>query len=231
MKTKPERQTDNKIIFGHYCIHIFHVGPWCENSYLVRHIPSNDLLLIDPGGEAPEILKTIHKENGDLRLILLTHAHHDHMGAVKQICEHFELPYFLHSSEIRLLKRVPLYAMSLENRVVEISDNYGFLGEKKLQWCGDAIKFLHLPGHTEGGVCYYFDGIAFTGDTLLNRRIGRTDLPGACAGLLNNSITKLLNELPDNTILFPGHGESWNLDEARSWWKISFEAPPEHREH
>jgi glyoxylase-like metal-dependent hydrolase (beta-lactamase superfamily II) len=186
---------------------------------LVRHIPSGDLIIIDPGEDSNSILDKIENEGSKLKLVLLTHGHYDHVGAVKPICEKFDIPFFLHKDDARLLNRAPTYALAFENKSIEISKNYRFLGADNLEWAGEEINVMHLPGHTPGSVCYYFGGMAFTGDIILKDYIGRTDLPGANSIALQKSISSLLNSLPSNTSLFPGHGESWLVSEAAAWWE------------
>lgn len=93
-----------------------------------------------------------------------------------------------------------------------------------------SIRFVHTPGHTTGSVCYYWDGMAFSGDILLFEKTGRTDLPGSSPAQLAGSITKLLGVLPDRTMLFPGHGRPWPLDLARAWWKKKQTNPNKYKE-
>jgi hydroxyacylglutathione hydrolase len=203
---------------GDYNVVNIPTGRWRENCYLVRHTPSGDLLLIDPGDDADLILEAIESAGSKLRLILLTHAHHDHVGAVKTISEKFGVPFFLHKDDLKLLKRAPTYALAFEKKNIEISRNYRFLGTEELVWAGATIEILHLPGHTPGGVCFHFAGLAFTGDTLLHEFIGRTDLPGADATALGQSVTSMLNFFSEDTILFPGHGKPWTVATATRWW-------------
>jgi len=218
------------MIIGNYKITTTPTGRWRENCYLVRHIPSGDLLLIDPGDDADTILQAIDREGSRLKLVLLSHAHHDHVGAVKAITRHFNINFHLHRDDVKLLKRAPMYALAFEKKDLEVSDNYRLLGTGDLPWSGDDIQVIHLPGHTPGGVCYHFSGIAFTGDTLLNEFIGRTDLPGSDPVILNNSINTLLNSLPGEALLFPGHGQPWTVAEATRWWHMQQSNAREYRE-
>jgi hydroxyacylglutathione hydrolase len=224
------KQNKDLIVLEDYRILRFKTGRWRENTYLVHHVPSANILLVDPGGEEDKIIETIKTEQGKLVLIILTHAHHDHVGAVKRLCDDYNLPFYLHSNELKILKRVPLYAMTFENRVMESPKNYRFLDQEKMVWGGDLIQYMHTPGHTTGGVCYFWKGIAFTGDTLLPKQVGRTDLPGAKPEVLQNSITNLLEILPENTLLFPGHGDPWTVTEARVWWELHSKNPKEYKE-
>jgi hydroxyacylglutathione hydrolase len=218
------------MIIGDYRVVTIPTGRWRENCYLVRHVPTGDLVLVDPGDDSHLILKAIEDEGSRLRLIVLTHAHHDHVGAVKAVCEKFEMHFYLHKDDVKLLNRAPTYALAFEKKKIEISKNYRLLGSEDLVWAGDTINVLNLPGHTGGSVCFYFGGIAFTGDTLLNEFIGRTDLPGADAAELGKSITNMLRTLPHGTLLFPGHGRPWTVTAATRWWEVQQEGAREYRE-
>jgi glyoxylase-like metal-dependent hydrolase (beta-lactamase superfamily II) len=218
------------MIVGNYKVITIPTGRWRENCYLVRHVPTGDLMLVDPGDDSHLILKAIDDEGSQLKLIILTHAHHDHVGAVKAVCEKFQLHFYLHKDDVKLLNRAPTYALAFEKKIIEISKNYRLLGSEDLVWGGEKINLMNLPGHTQGGVCFHFGGIAFTGDTLLNEFIGRTDLPGADAAALAKSITTLLNTLPDDTLLFPGHGKPWTVATATRWWENQQESACEYRE-
>lgn len=215
---------------GDYRVVTTPTGRWRENCYLVRHVPTGDLVLVDPGDDSHLILKAIEAEGSKLRLIVLTHAHHDHVGAVKAVCEKFQMHFYLHKDDVKLLHRAPTYALAFEKKKIEISKNYRLLGSEDLVWGGDAINVMSLPGHTGGSVCFYFGGIAFTGDTLLNEFIGRTDLPGSDAVELGKSITNMLRTLPHDTLLFPGHGRPWTVAAANSWWEVQQEGAREYRE-
>jgi hydroxyacylglutathione hydrolase len=218
------------MIVGNYKVVTTPTGRWRENCYLVRHVPTGDLVLIDPGDDAHLILKAIEDEGSQLKLIILTHAHHDHVGAVKSVCEKFQMHFYLHKDDVKLLNRAPTYALAFEKKIIEISKNYRLLGSEDLVWGGEYINMMNLPGHTPGGICFHFGGIAFTGDTLLNEFIGRTDLPGADAAALGKSVTSMLSTLPDDTLLFPGHGKPWTVATATRWWENQQEGAREYRE-
>jgi len=218
------------MIVGNYKVVTTPTGRWRENCYLVRHVPTGDLVLIDPGDDAHLILKAIEDEGSQLKLIILTHAHHDHVGAVKAVCEKFKMHFYVHKDDVKLLNRAPTYALAFEKKTIEISKNYRLLGSEDLVWGGERINVMNLPGHTQGGVCFHFGGIAFTGDTLLNEFIGRTDLPGADAAALAKSITTMLSTLPDDTLLFPGHGKPWTVATSTRWWESQQDSAREYRE-
>jgi hydroxyacylglutathione hydrolase len=215
---------------GDYQIQTITSGRWRQNGYIVHHLPSSQLLLIDPGGGENMLLEGIQQKGTNLSHILLTHAHYDHVGALKAVCSYFDLPFILHRADYRLLRQAPLYGISFEKREIQIPSHHQFLDSVTLEWHGDSIQVFHTPGHTHGSVCYHCGNIAFTGDTILHEMVVRTDLPGSDLDILSASITYLLEELHAETWLFPGHGDPWQVKEARVWWEQHCHNPPEYME-
>lgn len=201
---------------------------WRQNSYIVSHGPSAQAVLIDPGDDAEAIISQVKDRGETVTRILLTHPHHDHVGAAAQVSAYFRVPCELHSQDIRLLMHAPMYALRFANKkILPVPDYRGF--ETLCLSGAPALRAVHTPGHTKGSVCYLFDGFAMTGDTLLCRHIGRTDLPGASAAQIVMSIDLLLSELADETVLFSGHGKPWTAGEAKQWWQELPVTPPVHR--
>jgi hydroxyacylglutathione hydrolase len=220
--------THQTVEAGAYRIDMIKTGRWRENSYIVRHTPSNDLILIDPGGEEEAILELVESHGATPKLVLLTHGHFDHVGALDSVCRRYDLPFYIHSHDHRLLRRAPLYAMSFERRILTIPKGYAAVDGAALEWSGDPVECIHTPGHTNGSVCYHWNGLCFTGDTLLNKMVGRTDLPGSDGEDLRPSIDRLLDAMSPETILFPGHGGPWPVSKARDWWREKRDNPPQY---
>jgi hydroxyacylglutathione hydrolase len=193
---------------------------WRENCYLVTHTPSGEMALVDPGDNADSIILAVLENGKRLQHILLTHAHHDHVGAVAALCRKFDLACYVHKHDVRLLRHAPMYAMLFARKHIEPPAPFRVLeNEPKLRLAERAIQVIHTPGHTFGSVCYEFGGFVFTGDTLLYKQVGRTDLPGGDAKSLAASVSWLTEHLPGETIVFPGHGRPWTLGEAKNWWQ------------
>ncbi len=211
---------------GDYRIVTMKSGRWRQNGYIVHHIPSGGLLLVDPGGHEDALFDAIENEGAELQLVILTHGHYDHVGGVSPVCQRYGLPFHMHTGDRRLLIRAPLYAVSFEKRNIEVSSNHRFLGAEPLVWSGEPIQYLSTPGHTPGSVCYFWNQIAFTGDTLLCQQMVTEKLPGGDAELLAESVGLLLQALPEDTLLFPGHGKPWFVKEAREWWVEHASDPP-----
>lgn len=203
---------------GHYKIVTITSGKLEQNCFIVQHLDSGDMVVIDPGGAAIEIINTISKYGGQLKLVLLTHAHYDHVGAVKSICDHYNLSYWLHSADTKLLKRAPIYSISMEKRNIEISSDYKHFIGPISEWGGNIIEIIYTPGHTPGSVCFLIDNMVFTGDIILTEQKVILELPGFDSSELSTSINRILYDLADDTFFFPGHGRPNTIKNIRKWW-------------
>ncbi len=192
------------------------VGPLATNCYIVGSEKTKAGMLIDPGDDAEAILKAITDSGLDIKLIAITHGHLDHTGALKEIYENIWAEIAMHGDE----------AEPLQGEYQSLGLTFGlayptppspdrFLEEGDIIEVGD-LKFsvLHTPGHTRGGICFYGEGVVFTGDTLFNYGIGRYDLPGSSYDHLMESLGKLM-KLPDKTIVYPGHGPQTTIGTER----------------
>lgn len=201
--------------------------PWRQNCYLVLDQLSSEAMLIDPGDNASAILATIDEYQPSSVEILLTHGHHDHVGAAADVAEKLGTPCLIHEADARLARQAPLWAFRFSGKRIRAPEPLEpFITWKRPFGQGFAAS-IHTPGHTPGGVCYIFPGFAVTGDTLLARKIGRTDMPGSDLGLLRTSVDEVLSSVDDDVVLFGGHGKPWRAREAREWWNNARHAPPE----
>jgi glyoxylase-like metal-dependent hydrolase (beta-lactamase superfamily II) len=178
------------------------VGMLGVNCYLVPVESSSKLYIIDPGGDADEIIAAAGKYDYDEAVILLTHAHVDHIGAVCETAAALNVKkVYVHKNDESLYKspnnHLLPYLPAAEN-LPAVTQNIP----------GDDFEILETPGHTQGGVCFYFKHIpaVFVGDTIFSNSIGRTDLPGGDHAQLINSINSKLMTLPEDLKLYPGHG-------------------------
>src|SRR5665811_2080225 len=129
-------------------------GDWKENCYLVSHIPSGEQIVIDPGDDAVSIIHLVEENGGGLRHILLTHAHHDHVGAVAELYRTFNLPCELDKADVRLLYHAPMYALRFAKRFIEAPLPFlTFENQPQLAIGDQSITVFHTPGHTPGSVC------------------------------------------------------------------------------
>lgn len=203
---------------------------WKELCYIVSSADSGEQVLIDPGNNFEEIIKTIEANgNKKLKYILLTHGHHDHVGEVENIAKRYGVKALVHKDDAKLVRQSPLYAIRFDNRVIKTPREVEVMTTDRYEFNNGFVKVIHTPGHTGGSVCFSFDGFIFTGDTLLKELVGRTDLPSSKPGELAQSVDKLITELNADCMIFPGHGKPWKADEAKSWWNEQKSNPPQHK--
>ena len=178
-----------------------------ENCYIV-YDSSNDGLIIDPGENHDEIASYIKEKDINALAIMNTHAHYDHIGAVKYLQDELNVPFYLHSSDEQTLKRANLLRILFEGKLsVPIPKIDVYIDQlEDVFLIGDmSIRILHTPGHTPGGICVIIQKNIFSGDTLMKGLVGRTDLPGGNRKHLVSSLEKILN-LPGHSVIYPGHG-------------------------
>lgn len=192
------------------------VGPLGVNCYVVGDEKTREAMVIDPGGDAREILDVVRREQLKVVAIVATHAHFDHLFALEELRAATRAPFVLHADEAPMLAGATLGARL-----------FGFVfGQpapaERLVREGDevrvgtlAFRVLHTPGHSPGGMCLLRDRIVFVGDTLFQGGIGRTDLPGGDYGTLMRSIRDKLLTLPDDTVVYPGHGDPTTIGEEK----------------
>ena len=170
------------------------VGPLLTNCYLV--ISKDELIIIDPGGEADKILKEINKIKAKPKYIINTHFHPDHTSENLRIKEETGAEILIHEKE---------------KDFIDFKADRFLKEEDKIKIGDSVFKIIHTPGHTPGGICLLGENIVFTGDTLFRDGYGRTDLPGGSPEDLKESLRKLSKLLKPNMIVYPGHGEIFKI--------------------
>lgn len=195
-------------------------GSWKENSYLIYDLRQNIQYVVDPGYGCYPLLKPFI-DNGSQsdvkRFILVTHPHHDHIAGAEELSEKTSLPCLINPEDKRVYMHVSTYALKFSGHMLKRPENVQWIDKKTEEALMDnGVEVIKTPGHTAGSVCYDFGEFIITGDTLLKEKIGRTDLPGSDRSSLDKSIDTLTS-LSDK-IIYPGHGEYWNIEHARIWW-------------
>lgn len=185
------------------------VGPVAENTFLaVNEEAGNQAVLIDPGDEPDSIKQAIEGSNAEVKAILLTHTHFDHVGAVKAMAEHTGAEVWVPKLEKHILADINTYLRFPGVGPFESYDaEHEVEGGEKLQLAGFDIDVYFTPGHSPGHVSYSIPehSALFSGDVLFQGSIGRTDLPGGDTQTLLDSIAMLVEKLPPETAVFPGH--------------------------
>lgn len=189
-------------------------GILSNNVYLVVNNKTKESFIIDPSYNYEKISEMISESDTNLKAILLTHGHFDHILSVNDIKDDYKVPVIAGSGEKKLLFDAGLN-MSKRMREKGISiaaDMYAGDGEE-MAVAGITVKCIFTPGHTEGSVCWYLEdaGILFAGDTLFRGSYGRTDFPTGNEKDLETSIINKLFSMPADTTVYPGHGEKTDI--------------------
>ena len=197
---------------------ILPVGPLQCNCSIIGDETSQEAMVIDPGDDIADILALIHKHNLQVKQIVITHAHIDHVGGAMKLRAATGAPILLNQNDYALLKMLDLQAAWIGMRSpgnVEIDHSISELD--KVQAGPLVANVMHTPGHTEGSICLYFpaEKKLIAGDTLFAGSIGRTDLPGGSFDKIISSLREKLLALPDETVVVPGHGPLTTIGEER----------------
>jgi glyoxylase-like metal-dependent hydrolase (beta-lactamase superfamily II) len=194
------------------------VGPLQTNCHILGDEDEHVAAVIDPGGNADEILKFLDMNKLELKYIIATHAHFDHIGGVAGLKRETDAKLILHEDDREYLERASSSAASWGIDVEQppppdISAKEG----DKITFGTITLEVLHTPGHSQGGISLKMPGKVFVGDSLFQMSIGRTDFPGGDFDILMDSIKKKLFTLPDDTIVYTGHGPNTRIgDEKRN---------------
>jgi hydroxyacylglutathione hydrolase len=189
-------------------VHMLTVGQIAENCFLFRQDGSDRALIVDPGDEAPQILRAADELGVTIEGILLTHTHFDHIGAVAPVAKATGAPVWCPEIETPVLADINSFVPWPGFGPYESYEaDHPVSGGEKLELAGMEIDVIFTPGHSPGHVTYSIPGEAaiFSGDVLFQGSVGRTDLPGGDWATLLESIRKLVDSHPAETTVYPGH--------------------------
>ena len=185
-----------------------------QNAYCCFDPESREGVIIDPGHNCEGIVSFLNAEHINVKAILLTHGHYDHILSVRRISNFTKAEVYAHRLEATLLAD-PSLNLSEYLNAERISLNPGKLLEEGDEVCfgNEIFRVIHTPGHTPGGICFYNkqEEAVFTGDTLFWESVGRADLPLGDGYALTRSIKNKLLTLPGETVVYPGHGRPTDI--------------------
>ena len=187
------------------------VGALVMNATLVMDEESRETIFFDPGDEIEKILEIAKNENMNIVRLIATHCHVDHIAGANLAMEKLQLPLEICPLGKEMLGNVGPIAAAFGYSVTEIKEG-GYIDKGDIVKIGKyEFNILHCPGHSPDSLCFYSKGILIGGDVIFKGSLGRTDLPGGNTEQLMNAITKKIYPLPDETIIYPGHGPETTL--------------------
>ena len=199
-------------------IEILELGPYFVNCYIVGDSETKSGIIIDPSWEPERIIKHVEKFGLKIEKIILTHGHADHIGAVQDIRAHFQVPVFIGEGDAPMLTDPVANLSGFSGDSVSTDPADGLLREGDEVKVGRfGFKVFETPGHSPGSISLYGHGVVFTGDALFLGSIGRTDFPGCSLDVLMNSIKSKILTLPEDTIVYPGHGPDTMVQQEREF--------------
>jgi hydroxyacylglutathione hydrolase len=197
---------------------ILPVGPLQCNCSIIGDEATRQAMVIDPGDDIDDVLAILGKHNLEVKQIVITHAHIDHVGGAMKLRAATGAPILLNQNDLALLKMLDAQAAwvgMVAPGQVEIDQSVG--NADTVQAGSLRANVLETPGHTEGSICLYFpaENKLIAGDTLFAGSIGRTDLPGGSFEKIIRSLHQTVLALPDDTVVVPGHGPLTTIGEER----------------
>lgn len=191
------------------------VSPFQQNCRIVVDVDSGQGVIIDPGDEAERILSAARRTGARISHVLATHAHLDHVGAAAEVRDALGVPFGLHGADLPLLRELPRHGALFGMPGLRVPTVDLDLSQvRSIPFGDDAIRVLHTPGHTPGGVTFLFGHHGFFGDSLFRLSVGRTDL-GGDARVYARTLRERILTLPDDTVVYCGHGPDTTIGVER----------------
>ena len=195
-------------------INVGNVGE--TNCYIIQDEETKETMVIDPGGEVDKITEMLNTLSANVKYILLTHCHGDHITGSKELKEKYGGKILIHIEDEPGVREPAVNLSEYIGLGPVIMEADSRLNDNDLLHIGDIeFKVIHTPGHTKGGICLYLEKekMLFSGDTIFRGSWGRTDLPTSSFESIIKSITERIMTLPEDTIIYPGHGKSTMVKE------------------
>jgi glyoxylase-like metal-dependent hydrolase (beta-lactamase superfamily II) len=195
------------------------LGVCQTNCYFVYREGSSKVIFIDPADYGEQIFKAM-KDNGfEVAAILLTHGHFDHIWGCSRLRQLTSAPVYAYEGEEKVLLSADLNVSADAGRACTVKANTLLKDGEEVTVEGMTFKLIATPGHTQGSCCYYFEeaNMLISGDTLFEESVGRTDLPTGSMSTLVRSVKDKLFVLPDDTVVYPGHGDSTTIEHEKKY--------------
>jgi len=184
----------------------FTVGDMGNNNYLLTD--NGEAALIDCTGVIPELEAVLKETNSELKYILLTHGHFDHIQGVKHLQDKYpDIKTYIHEADKETVDTTNEFMKMVGLAPIDIPKIDGYLNDgDKFKLGNVELDVIHLPGHTPGGIGFKYENMLFSGDTVFLNSVGRTDLPGGDYNTLVKTVTEKIFTMNENTIIYSGHG-------------------------
>lgn len=195
------------------------LGVCQTNCYFVYREGSSKVIFIDPADYGDQIFQAMKNNGFEVVAILLTHGHFDHIWGCSRLRQLTSAPVYAYEGEEEVLLSSDLNVSAGAGRACTVKANTLLKDGEEVTIEGMTFKLIATPGHTQGSCCYYFEeaNMLISGDTLFEESVGRTDLPTGSMSTLVRSVKDKLFELPDDVVVYPGHGDSTTIGHEKKY--------------
>lgn len=195
------------------------LGVCQTNCYFIYRENDKKVIFVDPADYGEQIYQKMKELGFEVAAILLTHGHFDHIWGCSKLRQLSGAPVYAYEGEEDVLLSSDLNVSEQAGRACTVKANTLLKDGEEVTVEGMTFQLLATPGHTKGSCCYYFKeaGMLISGDTLFEESVGRTDLPTGSMGTLTRSIAEKLTSLPDDTVVYPGHGDSTTIGHEKAY--------------
>ena len=189
------------------------VGSVYTNCYFLKNKETGELLIVDPGDAADMIERKVSEMHGKPVGILLTHGHFDHIMAADEVRKKYNIPIYASEKEETTLLNPKVNLSVFGHGSCTLDADVYLKDLQVVELAGFSVQMIETPGHTVGSCCYYLkeEGVLFSGDTVFQGSVGRTDFPEGSTAAIVRSLHRLLDTLPDETEVYPGHDASTTI--------------------
>ena len=189
------------------------------NTYFIYREGCPDAVIVDPADQGDKIYSALERNGFQVKAVLLTHGHFDHIWGIEGLKSVADVPVYADEAEAEVLGDARKNVSAQMHRSCTMEADEYLKDGQKVELAGITFQMISTPGHTAGGCCYYIEeaGFLVSGDTLFQESVGRTDFPTGSMGTLVRSIKEKLFVLPEDTKVYPGHGDSTTIAHEKKY--------------